>query len=435
MHLGGVDEQIGNTGGSHLLEHMAFKGTHQIGTIDYSKEKKLLAQLESLLGDGRQVSELSESEQAALKSLYEQLNKVWKKDEYSRIIRKVGGSGLNATTAKEITNYFVKLPRTALEHWCWLESERILHPVMRQFYKERDVVLEERRMRYVDDPGGQLYEAMLGTAYLSHPYRNPVIGYKFDVSRLTVSDVEALHSKYYVPNNMVIALVGDIDPKQAMPLIEKYFGRIPTGPYPGHPAEKESEQNGERSVVVRHDSEPQLGIAYKKPNYPHTDDPVLGVLTEILTGGRTSVLYKELVEKRKLSTSFSAFEAPGTGYPNLLFFYGDVRSPHTPEELLAGFDRAVRSFQKRGPTTAEMEIAKRKMAMSYLTDLRSNMSMARGLTSSELVHGSWQAGFDWYEQMLGVTQEDVRRAAREYLIPEKRTIGFVKPKRAKGEVL
>ncbi|MCB0332208.1 MAG: insulinase family protein [Bdellovibrionales bacterium] len=433
VHLGGVDEHIGNTGGSHLLEHMAFKGTESIGTTDYSQEKKLLTQLENLLGDGRQVSELSEKEKETLKSLYEQLNKVWKTDELSRIFRAIGGVGLNATTAKEMTNYFVNLPRTAFEHWCWLESERLLNPVMRQFYKERDVVLEERRMRYVDDPGGRLYEAMLGTAYLSHPYRNPVIGYEFDVSTLTVSDVEDLHHQYYVPNNMVISLVGDIDPVKAMPLIRKYFGRLPVRPYPVHPRQKEEEQDGERRVIIRDDSEPQVGIAYKKPNYPDPDDPVLGVLSEILTGGRTSALYKELVEKKKLTTSFSAFEAPDNGYPNLLFFYGDVRSPHTPEEVLKGFDQAIHSFIQRGPTDEEMQIAKRAMSMSYLTELQSNMSMARGLASSELAHGSWKASFDWYEQMLKVTREDVQRAAEQYLVPERRTVGFVKPERKRKE--
>ena len=175
VRAGGVDEHLGNTGISHMLEHMAFKGTDRLGTKDSSREGKLLERLEKLFTKTPLMENFNEEQLKEWKEIYEELTKIWNTGELEQEYTKWGASNLNATTSKETTNYYVSLPRSAFEFWCWLESERVLNPVMRRFYEERNVVLEERRMRYVDSPAGKLYEKMLGIAFLGHPYRNPVI--------------------------------------------------------------------------------------------------------------------------------------------------------------------------------------------------------------------------------------------------------------------
>ncbi len=425
VRVGGVDEQVGDTGASHLLEHMAFKGTTELGTRDYEKEKVLLAEVNEILKGGlRTPLELSKQEQATLGTLYQQLEKLWVPDGFSRLYREKGATGLNATTAKEVTNYFVSLPSSAFEFWCWMESERLLYPVLRQYYKERDVVLEERRMRYEDDPGGKLYEQLLSVAYLQHPYRNPVIGYEKDLRKLSINTVADLLKTYYVPENMVLAIVGDIDPDDAIDDVKKYFGRMPLSEAPvAHPKTVEPEQDGERNLVVEHPSSPQLAIAYKKAQYPHPDDPALSVLFEILGGSRITPLYTELIEKRKVATHFSFFEAPGIAYPNMVVFYGQPRAPHTNKQLLRAFDDVLKKFIESDITEEQIAIARRQIAMSFLTGLSSNLSLARDMAEAEVVYGDWASSIDWYEKVVAVSRDDIKRVARTYLVPERRTVG------------
>jgi len=268
VRVGGSDETLGSTGISHLLEHMAFKGTPQIGTRDYERERVLLAELEELAV--REAS-LSAQERSRWQAINAELLTLWVPDQFSREYEKRGATGLNATTDQDQTRYFVSLPRSAFDFWCDIEAQRLLFPVMRQFYQERDVVLEERRMRYEDDPGGKLYELLLGMAYRIHPYRNPTIGYVFDVSKLTATMVANLQRRFYVPENMVIAVVGDVTPETDLPALEQCFGKLPVGPVPARPQITEPRQQGERRFTLQERGSPQLMIAYHKPNYPHVD--------------------------------------------------------------------------------------------------------------------------------------------------------------------
>lgn len=423
--VGGVDEVPGHTGMSHLLEHMAFKGTEELGTNDYTKEKLLLDELEQLAKESNGAQNLTPEQQERWLEIQTELKTIWEPDALDRQYRKRGGVGLNATTAKELTTYFINFPTNAFEFWAWIESERILKPVMRQFYRERDVVMEERRMRYEDSPGGKLYEELLGVAYLAHPYRNPVIGYERDLNKLLASETLAFQRKYYVPENMVVAVVGDIDPETAIPVLEKFFGRIPVGKRPDKPSVVEPPQSGERTFKLALDAAPQLAVAYKKPNYPHPDDAPITVLEEIAAGSKISPLYKQLVQKERVAASVDVFEAPGNEYPNLVFFSITPRSPHSNIEVLGRFDRALENFLQQPPTAEQLEIAKRSIAMSFLGRMDGNMSLAQELARTQMQYGDWRVLTRWFEEAIAVSPEDVFAVGQRYFVRSNRTVGRV----------
>jgi predicted Zn-dependent peptidase len=425
VRVGGSDEVVGQTGISHLFEHMAFKGTQTVGTKDYAREKELLERLEAIAATSSAAQELSDDQKKAWEETHAQLRSIWISDDFTRRYEQQGAVGQNATTDKEFTKYFVNLPRSAFEFWCKMEADRLLNPVMRQFYQERDVVLEERRMRFEDDPGGRLYELLLGVAYQRHPYRAPVIGYEQDLKGITATNLEAFRRKYYVPSNMVVSIVGRIDPDADMKVIRQYFGALPAAPSITRNILQESAQEGERRVSVKLPASPQIVIAYRKPNYPDPDDAPISVMAEILSGGRISPLYTELVKRRQLTADISHDEGPGVAYPNLLMFDATVKAPHTTQAVLEAFDTVITRFRRTGATAEQLEIAKRSIGMDYLGHLQSNQSLALDFASSELVYGSWKASVEWYDQVMKVSLDDIKRVAEKYLVPENRTIGTV----------
>ena len=425
VRVGGSDEVMGETGISHLFEHMAFKGTRTIGTNDFGREQRLLARLEEIALESNAAQNLSPEQQKEWDEIHAELKEIWVSDDFTRRYEKQGAVGQNATTDKEFTKYFVDLPRSAFEFWCKMESDRLVRPVMRQFYQERDVVLEERRMRFDDDPGGKLYELLLGVAYQRHPYRAPVIGYESDIRALTATKLDAFRKKYYTPKNIVVSVVGRVNPEEDMKVISEYFGAIPKGPEIVRDVPVELEPEGERRVSLKMAASPQIIVAYAKPNYPHPDDPALTVAAEILSGSKVSPLYVELVKRRQLAAGIGQEEGPGVAYPNLLMFAATVKAPHTTDQLLRAFDSVVDRFRRTGPTQEQLEIAKRSIGMEYLGHLQSSQSLALDFASSELVYGSWKASVEWYDKMSQVTVEDVKRVVQKYLIPERRTIATV----------
>lgn len=425
VRVGGSDEVVGQTGISHLFEHMAFKGTRTIGTNDFGRERRLLARLEEIALESNAAQDLSPEQKAEWDEIHKELKEIWVSDDFSRRYEKQGAVGQNATTDKEFTKYFVDLPRSAFEFWCQMESDRLIRPVMRQFYQERDVVLEERRMRSDDDPGGRLYELLLGVAYQRHPYRAPVIGYEKDIRSLTATKLEEFRKRYYVPSNIVVSVVGRVNPEEDMKVIARYFGAIPKGPEIIRDIPVEAEPAGERRATIKMAASPQVIVAYAKPNYPHPDDPPLSVAAEILSGSKISPLYVELVRRRQLAAGIVNEEGPGNAYPNLLMFGATVKAPHTTDQLLRAFDSVVDRFRRTGPTEAQLEIAKRAIGMSFLGHLQSSQSLALDFASSELMYGSWKASVEWYEKMSQVTVEDVKRVVDTYLVSDRRTIATI----------
>lgn len=428
VKVGGVDEKEGETGVSHMFEHMAFKGTKTLGTKDYQAEHHLLEELEKVMAQQNTKGQLSPELAKKRSEIESQLNKLWTGDEFVRLYRINGAEDMNATTSKELTTYMSSFPKSKFEFWCEHEADRLLNTVLRQFYQERDVVMEERRMRFDDSPAGKMYELLLGTSYVVHPYRTPVIGYEHDLRLLTASATEEFRKKFYVPNNIVVSVVGDIDSEKDFPIIERYFGKLPAGPNPPRPQIVEPAQQGERSVVLRALAAPQAYITYKKPNYPHPDDPPLSLMAEMLVGSRSSPMYKELVVNQKLVSSIDYDEAPGTAYPNLLIFAGTPKEPATNDAFIKAFDVELEKF-KTNPVDVELlDIAKREIAMDYLMQLQSNLDLARSFASAELLHGGWEAVISWYESAMRVTVQDVQRVAKEYLQKDNRTISRIEPK-------
>lgn len=422
VRVGGSDETPGETGISHLFEHMAFKGTPEIGTKNYQKEKKLLAELEQIVAEHGPQLVFSPEVQARWDAIQAELASVWDRDQFVRELRNRGASELNATTDKELTRYFMNVPRSAFEYWCWLESERLLRPVMREFYQERNVVLEEKRMRYVDDPGGRLYESLLQLSFFAHPYRNPVIGHDEDLKSLTATKLEQFRSIYYVPGNIAVAVVGSVKPEEDLRTIEKYFGRIKAAPMPERPLIVEPPQIGQRELTLELDAAPQLLMSYHKPNYPHQDDPAISLALELFAGVRTSPLYTELVQKRQVAADVGSSEGPGGAYPNLIMFYMTPRSPHTNQEVLKAFDATLQKFLRDPIKLEELERAKRRIAVEHILPLKNNLSMALDLASSELIYNNWGAALDWYDKAMAVSGEEVLRAARRYLGTSSRNI-------------
>jgi predicted Zn-dependent peptidase len=433
VRVGGVDEPEGKTGLSHLFEHMAFKGTDTIGSTNYQQERKYLAE-ELLL---RSKVALTPEERNRLRMIEQHLAKLGDGEAFTALLEEQGGVHVNATTSKELTSYFESLPKNRFEFWAWLESERILNPVYRQFFKERDVVLEERRMRYEDDPEGQLYEKLLNAAFTIHPYRNPVIGYEKDIKSLMPNHLDRLHEKYYVGNNIAIGIVGDIDPDEGIDIIREYFGRIPSGSTAKNSAGSkgtnmfstkipvEPIQTEEKSVRLYLDKEPLLVAAYHKPVYPHKDDAPITLLGEILSEGNTSILYEELVKLRHIASSIQYSEGPGFAYPNLFSFTITPLNPYSADQALRAYDQTIDRFLMIGVSEERLNVAKRHLAMEHIKELESNFLLAERLTSSILIHNRWDANLAWYQEMLHATSDDIMRVARTYLVPTNRTIGLI----------
>lgn len=424
VRVGGVDEVRPKTGISHMLEHMAFKGTSKIGTKDYQKEKPLLEELETIAARSDSANVLSQSDQKRWIEIHKELSQLWESESFTRELERRGASGLNATTDKEFTTYYIQLPKKSFSYWAQTESDRIVDPVMRQFYQEREVVREERRMRSEDDSAGKLYEKFLETAFKVHPYKNPVIGYDDEIKRLTATELKVFHDKYYVASNMVLALVGDVS-ENDLPILEKQFGRISRGSSIKRDIPEEPKQTSLQQVVVTSPHAPMLAIGYKKPAYPHSDDPKLSLVGSILAGGTLSPLYKSLVEEKGLASAVDYDESPGVIYPNLMFFGVVPKQPHTAKELLAEFNADLNSILAKGFTDEDITLAKRSTSREFVDLLDSNLGMARILAHSSLAYGDWKALLHWFDQAMSVTKSEIEEAARNYLKPEFQTVGYI----------
>ncbi len=329
VDAGDAQDPDGKTGLAHMMEHMAFKGTDEIGTTNYPAEKLALAKVESAYAvydhennrlvnrDDKKVAELK----AAWEKAREEADRYVVKNEFGEIIERNGGVGLNASTGLDHTQYFYSLPSNRLELWAYLESDRFLHPVMREFYKERDVVMEERRMRTDSSPTGRLVEQFLSVAYDGSPYHRPGIGYASDLRHFSATDAANFFKKYYVPSNMVVAVVGDLDADKVFAIAEKYFGRIPSGPKPEEYVPVQTKQNTERKVVLHDASQPFYIEGYQKPSYRDKDDVVYSVISSVMSEGRTSRLYRSLVRDQKIAVAAEGFSGfPGDKYRNLYAF-------------------------------------------------------------------------------------------------------------------
>ncbi|NEP21355.1 pitrilysin family protein [Moorena sp. SIO3I6] len=431
--VGGVDEPDGKTGVAHFLEHLAFKGTTRIGTTNYEAEKILLDKLDELK---KQIKEYqatgNEAEVAKLKEEFAEVEaeaaKYVQQNELGQIIEQSGGVGLNAATSTDYTVYFYSLPSNKLELWMSLESERFLEPVFREFYKEQEVILEERRLRTDNSPIGQMIEAFLDTAYTKHPYRRPVIGYNKDIRNLTRQDVQEFFDTYYSPNNLTVAIAGDVDPKQVKRLAKVYFGRYNHQKEIPKVTTVEPPQSETKEVTLKLPSQPWYLEGYHRPGITHPDHVVYEIMGNLLSDGRTSRLYKSLVEGKQVALSAAGFSGfPGDKYPNLMLFYALTAPGHTVEEVASALAEDIEKLKTELVSPQELERVKTQARASLLRSLDSNMGMARNLATYEVKTGDWRNLFKEIEDIEAVSAADIQRVAQATFRPENRTIGRILP--------
>ncbi len=431
--VGSVNERSDERGGAHMLEHMLFKGTKTIGTRNYSAEKPLLADIEKTAqqlmaeklkrdkADKRKIETLGKK----LASLEAREDAYVLPNEFSQIYARNGGSSLNAFTARDTTAYMVSLPSNKLELWAAMESDRMRNAVLRQFYTERNVVMEERRRSYDAEPGGKLWEDFLAAAFIAHPYGQPTIGWMSDIENLSRSKAESFLHRFYAPNNAVVAIIGDIDPQKTITLVEKYFATIPPGRQVPPVAVEEPGQVGERRIEVAGDAEPELLIGFHKPTLPSADDYVFDVLDMLLANGRTSRLYRKLVLEKQLVTDVSTTAAPGMLYPNLFIISATPRSPHTVKEVEEAIYSELESLKTAPVSREELQKIMNNLEAEEIRAMGSNGGLAYRLTEYEATAGTWRYLTEHRQKVARVTPEDVMRVARKYFIRENRTVGTI----------
>jgi predicted Zn-dependent peptidase len=432
-NVGSVDEVKGITGLAHLFEHLAFKGTKTIGTKNYKAEAKAMEKMDkAFLAIKTEQRKGDKADKTKLEELQKQFDEAQKQsqeyvehDEFEEVYSRNGATGFNAYTSWDATQYIVSLASNKTELWMSLESDRFLHPVLHEFYKERNVVMEERRMME-NNPQGRLVEDFMATAYKAHPYGEPVVGHMSDIKTLTRAEAETFFKKYYGPSNLTIAIVGDVQPQEIEKMAEKYFGRIPGGPKPEPVETIEPPQRGERRVEVEDISQPLVVIGYHKGSISHPDNAVFDVISDIVGTGRTSRLYKSLVKEKKIAIQASGFQGiPGNKYPGLFLFYAVPAKGHTNEECEEAIYTEIEKIKIEPVTPEELKKAKTRSRADLIRQLDSNDGLASLLTFYEVVTGDWRNLFKQLDEIEKVTAEDVQRVAKEYFTSKNRTVGVI----------
>ncbi len=433
--VGAAQEVKGITGLAHLFEHMAFRGTTTIGTKDWPKEKVVLDKVEKAYyalrdekrkGPKADPARLKQLEQA-FKDIQEEAGKLMKKEEFGEIIERAGGRDLNASTAEDRTNYFFSLPSNQVELWFFLESERFRDAVFRDFYKERDVVMEERRLME-SQPIGRLVEEFQSVAYKSHPYGEGVIGHMSDLQNLTTADGIAFFKKYYIPSNLTTVVVGDANPKRIRELAEIYFGRLPSAPKPEPLRTVEPPQQGERRVSLQLRSQRVIVMGFHKPDINHPDNAVYEALGNLLSQGRSSRLYRSLVRDQKVATQVGGFPGfPGQKYPGLFLFFAFTAPGKTNEDVEKAFNAEIERLQKELVSTEELDGVKRRVRATLLRQLSSNFMLAIQLSEAQGLTGDWRHLFREVEQINQVTPQDIQRIAKATFTRDNKTVGTIDP--------
>ena len=427
--VGAVNEEDGHTGIAHYLEHLAFKGTTTIGTTNYAAEAPLFQEMDAVFeqllaaekaGDEQQVTLLL----AQFEALQTQAAEYVEQNKFGQIIEQFGGRGLNATTSADATRYFYSLPSNKLELWMSLESARFLDPVFREFYKEKEVILEERRMRVDNSPVGQIIEKFLEVAFDKHPYRRPVIGYQEDLRIATREDIAQFFDAYYGPSNLIAAVVGDVDPDNVQALAQAYFGRSEARSLPPLVTVEEPTQTAPKSFELTLPSQPWYLEGFHRPGINHPDHVVYSMIESILVGGRTARMYQDLVEQSQVALNVgSANGFPGNRYDNILLLYGQTAPGRTVEEMAEHIDVLLTQLQEEPVTSEELERVKTQARAFMLRSLDSNSGMASLLTEYEAKTNDWRNIFTEIKAIEAVTAEDVQRVAQATFVPNNRTVG------------
>ncbi len=451
-HVGSANERPGITGLSHLFEHMMFKGTHTIGTTNLERDLEILEEQERIQERIREIyreqrerwrkGEIDDpydpavrtEEQIALEqrfaALVEEQRALMIKDEFDKIYTEAGASGMNAFTSEDVTVYFITVPANKLELWFWMESDRLAEPVFREFYSERDVVYEERRLRTESTPTGKFDEQFDAMFWQSHPYSWPVVGWPSDLRVISKQQADDYFDTYYAPNNLTAALVGNFEPAEVKALAERYFGRLERGPAAPDVVTLEMDQQAEKRMVAECDCQPQIEIRYHTVPFGHADSYALDVLAGLLNG-QTGRLYKGLVLGREIASSARSGQSSDK-YGGAFSFSADTKGDATPEQLEAAWYEELARIRDEPIPAEELQKVKNGIAADAYRRLDSSFFLLVQLLLYDGL-GDWSYLNTWSDRTLAVTAEDVQRVAKKYLTQDNRAVGLYYRKEGAAE--
>ena len=434
--VGSVNESYGITGISHLLEHMAFKGTKLVGTKNYDDEAKLLDEMDRIYDQLIREQNAVNPDKNRIETLQAEFDKINNKahelvviDEYSDMIGEQGGLGLNAYTNYDATQYICSLPSNRLEFWMAMESDRFMNPIFRGFFEERNVVMEERRLGIETRPTVKLFEDFASIAFKAHPYHHMVVGHMSDLRRITRKDVKEYFRKYYSPSNLTVGIVGDVNADKVFELAEIYFARIPSAPKPEPLRTEEPEQWGERHFTVEAQSQPMLIVGYHRPSINSKDNFHFDAMANIFGVGRSSRLYESLVKEKKIAIQVSSYNGWGDKYPNLFIIYVIPAKDHTVAECLEVIEAEIEKLKGESVTGEELTKYKRQTQKQMINEMKSNDEMAAVLTFNDVVRGDWRKTFEIIKEVEAVTASGIQSVAQKYLVRKNRTVGEIIPEK------
>jgi predicted Zn-dependent peptidase len=441
--VGSANERPGITGLSHFFEHMMFKGSHTIGTRNVERDlqiieeqEKLQEEIRAIYREQRERYRLGEIEdpfadeakpetllelEKKFGALIEEQRGLMVKDEFDRVYTAAGASGMNAFTSEDVTVYFVTVPANKLELWFWMESDRLSTPVFREFYAERDVVHEERRLRTESTPTGEFEEVFDAMFWQSHPYHWPVVGWPSDLRSYSLAQARDYFDTYYAPSNLTAALVGNFDPVEARALAEKYFGRLPPRAPAPDVVTLEMDPRAEKRMVAECDCQPQVEIRYHTVPFRHRDSYALEVLAGLLNG-RSGRLYESLVLERGLAADVSASQ-DSRKYAGAFSLQAESKGGTTPEELESALLDEVRRIRDEPIPGRELQKVKNQITASAYRRLSGGFFLLVQLLLYDGL-GDFEYLNEWAETTLAVEAAEVQRVAERYLDPEERVVGL-----------
>ncbi|MEX0721158.1 MAG: pitrilysin family protein [Balneolaceae bacterium] len=431
VNVGGADEPVGNTGIAHIFEHMAFKGTKIIGTTNWEEEKENIEQLDDAYSDWLRTKYLPNPDSSTLaekwakfEGLQEKSKEYVVNNEFTQIIEQNGGTGLNASTGADLTNYFYSLPSNRTELWFNLEADRFKNPTYREFYVEKEVVREERRMRTDSNPIGRLVEEFLAVAYTAHPYGRPVVGWDSDITATTIADAKDFYEKFYVPSNITIAIAGDVDPDEMKGFAEEYFGDLREGKPAPIVTTLEPAQRGERRFTIEGNSQPIMLIGYHGVSESHTDFEALNLVGNIISSGRTSRLYKKLVDEEKMALQVGAFNGfPGSRFGSMFLTLAVPNMDIDVDTLEHAIYEEIEAVKEGALTEEELNRARTNIRAGLIRGLNNNTGLARNFASTHATKGNWREVFNRLDALEAVSLDDLQRVAQQYLVRKNRTVG------------
>jgi predicted Zn-dependent peptidase len=448
--VGSVNEHPGITGLSHLFEHMMFKGTHVIGTKNIDEDMKINAEQDRVRAELRkEQGELDRQERMGLiadahdpsirtkhhQELLAEFDGLVKRqkdllvdNEFDSIYTKAGGTNINAFTDYDYTCYFVNLPANKLELYFWLESDRLMNPVFRQFYSERDVVWEERRMRTDSTPTGKQQELFDSMFWNASPYSWPVIGWPSDLDGITREEANAYFASNYAPNNLTAAIVGDFDVAEAERLARQYFSRLQRSSEPPSAVKTfEPKMIGVRRYEAEAETKPTVTVRWFAVPHGHVDEMPLQVLTDLLNG-ETGRLEMSLVKGQKIASSAGA-GFTGRKYGGYIDVEGQAATDRSVEDLEQALYAEVKKLQDTVVPADELQKVKNRALADKYRRLNGNWLIMVQLLIYDAT-GDWRDMTTEADRYLAVTAEDVQRVAKKYLDMDTRTVAVFRTKKS-----